>query len=188
MKLKGPPAQYIPSREELAEFDKLEDDDTEDVQESADVATPKYAVGESREDILDGKLIEWDGGVEIILAALEAIEPGWRWSEERIVGYCDEKGRDPHYDWEMPPLPEPPKLTPEERAARDRATEEELLAFQRQMDGPFHYVERNRDPSKPSVGSQWLSPNGRAEAKRPKPKGGRKSRKKPVFYTPKQVD
>ncbi|RXH06298.1 hypothetical protein [Bradyrhizobium vignae] len=191
MKLKRPPtALYMPSRDELAELDKLEDDDIEAALElnfaADDVVTTNHAIRESREAALDGELSEWDGGLEIILAALEEAEPGWRWSEQRIVGYHDEDWDDPIYDWEMPPLPVPPKLTPEEKAARDRATEEELLASERELFGPYH-VDRNSDPSRPVKGSQWLA-HGKNEKAKAKPKGGRKSRKKPVFWSPKKVD
>ncbi|WP_314948873.1 hypothetical protein [Bradyrhizobium cosmicum] len=188
MKLKKPPALYVPSRDELAEFDTLEGDDIEAVEElnsaaAGAVATASAYARHDFEAALDGELIDWDGGIEIVLAALEAADPYWRWSKERIVGYWNGDGDRPVYDWEKqwPPIRQ---LTPEQIAAQ----EQELLALERELDGPFHYVDRNRDPSKPSVGSQWLSMNGKANANRAKPMGSRKSRKKPVFWSPKKAD
>jgi hypothetical protein len=90
-----------------------------------------------------------------------------------------------------------PKRTSEEQAAVDAATEAELLAFERELYGPFYYVERNSDPSKPTVGSEWLSATAKAEARKGrkvgpttsgtgKPHKPRKSRGKPVFWSPKK--
>jgi hypothetical protein len=129
----------------------------------------------------------YDDGGGTVMAALEAIEPGWRWHEDRIVGHdeCD----DLVYDWERWRLSSP-WLSPEEKAARDRATEEELLAYERTLYGPFWYVERN-DPGmravakvKAQAGNAGASKSGDAAVK----KRVRKSRKKPVFWSPKKVD
>lgn len=84
----------------------------------------------------------------------------------------------------MAALMDLPKGTPEEQAARDKATEQELLAFGRELDPTAEYRAERNCSGKPARGSQWLSVKARAEAKKPKPKGGRKSRRKPTFYRP----
>lgn len=96
---------------------------------------------------------------------------------------------------QMALLLKPLHLSSEEKAARDRASEEELLAFERSIYGPFWYVERNRDPAKQTVGSEWLSAKAKAQGGNLSKSGDaapkkrtRKSRKKPVFWSPKKAN
>jgi hypothetical protein len=147
---------------------------------------------------------EWEGGEIVLLAYAVAVDRHgdcW-WHDVNWANWVSawEKNRQDaeslHLDYGWTPLPEPRELSPEEKAVRDRATEEELLALERELYGPFWYVERNIDPAKQSVGSEWLSAKAKAEARKArngKPgstasgkaaKGKpRKSRRKPVFWT-----
>ncbi len=114
----------------------------------------------------------YDDGGGAVMAALEAKEPGWRWREDRVVGHDDED--EPVYDWEHWRL-SCPWLSPERQAAQEK----ELLAFERELNGPFHYVDRNQDTAKKA--EPIKSASG-------KPRKPRKSRRKPVFWSPKKVD
>ena len=120
---------------------------------------------------------DWEGGEIVLLAYAVAVDRygdcwwhdmNWAtWARAWEKNRLDAEKLDPDYGFT--PLPKPRELSPEEKAARDRATDEELLAFERELYGPFWYVERHSVPTKPE--------------KRP-----RKSRKKPVFWSPKKAD
>lgn len=133
---------------------------------------------------------EWEGGEIVLLACAVAgdrygdcwwHDMNWAyWSEAHQQNLRDAERLDPYWGWEPLPVRQ---LTPEQIAA----SEDELLAFERELYGPFWYVERNSDPRSPVKGSQWLS-QGKNEKAKAKPKGGRKSRKKPVYWSPKKTD
>lgn len=129
---------------------------------------------------------EWEGGEIVLLACAVALDRygdcGWHdrnwayWAQAYEQNLRDAERLDPKWGWKPLPVRQP---TPDQQAA----LEQEMLAFERKLLGPYHYVDRNTDPSKPSVGSQWLTHGKNAKAK-----GGRKSRKKPVFWSPKKAD
>ena len=130
-------ALFIPSPEELAALDEVDElDAAESIVHELDDggATVLAAWAEARWKLAEarGKLVEYEAGDwwhGWHLALSDQIEGNW------LLDY-DEKGREIWVE-EMPPLPRPPELLAEEKAARDRATEEELLAYERKLFGPF---------------------------------------------------